>query len=544
MTANQSDGVATADRIRRFELAFAWLATAFALACFARFYVDAGALWRDEINSVNLAATPELSELVRRSEFESFPPPWTLLLRAWTSFAGGSDGSLRFAGVLGGASLLAAVWLAARGLGRAAPVVSLAVLAVQPEVLRWSSTVRAYGLGACLGVLVLLALLRVVEAPTRTRVLLAIVATVASVQVLFQNAVLVAVAVAGAMLLAILRGEARRAWIPVAIGAAGALALLPYLGVIGRVREWSMILEQEVTLASLGDKLVGSFGATSKVALAVWAVLAAAALAAGVASLVRLGAEPERRAARARAIVGAALLVLAPLVVVAFFLRLSYPTESWYYVGLFAFAAASAELALGALAAAKARLAVLALACIALVGGATSAWSAMPQKLTVVDQLAARVTSEGKPGDLVVVNPWFLALTFDRYYVGPLEVLTAPPLEDRTLHRYDLIKRRMLETQVMAPVLERIGAVLAAGGRVWIVGDLNPTPNGLPPLRLGAPPRPGSGWSALADLFLWSTRLGDYLVAHTTTRQLVYAPGETGQPIEATTLYVVQGWRP
>ncbi|MCC6407891.1 MAG: hypothetical protein IT453_12075, partial [Planctomycetes bacterium] len=268
MTANQSDGVATADRIRRFELAFAWLATAFALACLARFYLDAGALWRDEINSVNLAATPELSELVRRSEFESFPPPWTLLLRTWTSLAGASDGSLRLAGVLGGASLLAAVWLAARsfsprgpiapepgdrdaaarglgsavpparGLRRAVPVVSLAVLAVQPEVLRWSSTVRAYGLGACLGVLALLALLRVVEAPTRARVLLAIAATVASVQVLFQNAVLVAVAVAGAMLLAILRGEARRAWIPVAIGATGALSLLPYLGVIGRVREW------------------------------------------------------------------------------------------------------------------------------------------------------------------------------------------------------------------------------------------------------------------------------------------------------------------
>ena len=545
MTRTTNHAAERADRLEQIEYVLALFASLLALVMYVAFFLNAGALWRDEINSVNLASAPSLGAIFRLAEFDSFPLLWTLLLRVWIAIAGAGDTALRLAGVLGVVSVLAAVWIAARATGGAAPVVSLAIVAVHPEILRWCASVRAFGLGACLAVLVLVALIRAVESPTRARVLLAVAATVCSVQVLFQNAVFVAIAVAGAMLLALIRGEARRIWIPVAIGAAGALSLLPYLGVIERVGEWSPLLAEPSTIPSIIGKLVEVVGAASPISVAVWAILATAAVAGGARALLRRAVKPARELDRGRAIVFAALALFAPLVFALFLVRLGYRTQSWYYVGLLVFVAVCLDTALRASLRERVfRVATVALAGVALVAGAGQAWRALHEPQTIIDRVAARLSADAQPGDLVVVYPWFYALTLDRYYHGPAEVVTVPPLEDRTLHRYDLVKKRMLEEHAIAPVLDRMHAVLEAGGQVWLVGSFSSTPPGRGRPRLGTPPRAGTGWSVGPDMWLWSTETGDFIGTHATSGRLVYEPEEGVAPNERPTLAVVKGFRP
>ncbi len=528
------------DRVRWVEYGVALLATLLVLADYAVFLAHVGALWRDEVNSVNLASTPTLFGMFRLAEFDSFPLLWTLALRAWMAIAGSGDGPLRVAGVLGGVSVVAALWIAARVTGRAAPVVSLAVVAAHPEILRWCATVRAFGPGTCAAVLALVAMIGVVQSPTRARVLLAVAATVCSVHLLFQNAVLVAVAVAGAMLAAVVAGHARRAWIPVAIGAAGAVSMLPYLGVIARVGEWSPLLATSVTTRGIVHELLETAGDASPVSVAVWVVFLIAVLVGGGWMLVR-----RDESQRAQGLAYAFMVIGAPVAFILFLVRLRYSTESWYYVGLLVFVAVCADVALRASFRGKAaRLVTIVLAIVALAGGGPRVWSAMHERQTIMDEIAARLTSSSRPGDLVVLFPWFYALPLDRYYPGPAEVMTIPPLEDRGLHRYDLVKKRMLESDAMAPVLDRMGAVLTAGGRVWVVGTLTASQPGRSRPPLAPPPRPGTKWSVHPDLRSWAIDAGNFLHAHAGSMRMAYAPKAGVAPNERPTLVVAEGWRP
>src|SRR5262249_22268666 len=138
-------------------LTIEWVAalavTAAAVFLVIRFAFHAGALWRDEGGSVSTQAAPTLAGMWRLQEFESVPLFWSLLLRGWMTIGpSASDFSLRTFGALGALSLTAAAWFASRRIGRTVPLVGLALVATNPEVVRWSSTVRPWGLGAALGI--------------------------------------------------------------------------------------------------------------------------------------------------------------------------------------------------------------------------------------------------------------------------------------------------------------------------------------------------------------------------------------------------------
>jgi uncharacterized membrane protein len=91
-----------ADKLQRVEWVVALLATAAAVLLSFVFVVHADGLWRDEVNSVNVAMAPSLSELWRLLEFESAPVLWVLLLRGWLAlFGSSSDLGLRLLGALG-----------------------------------------------------------------------------------------------------------------------------------------------------------------------------------------------------------------------------------------------------------------------------------------------------------------------------------------------------------------------------------------------------------------------------------------------------------
>ena len=100
------------------ETAAALIGTAFSAMLLVLTAMNAGPLWRDEVNTLNMAQMPSLKDLWNNLPFESFPPLWPLLLRG-CGFLGitDSDAGIRVLGLGVGLCFLASLWLCSRWMG-------------------------------------------------------------------------------------------------------------------------------------------------------------------------------------------------------------------------------------------------------------------------------------------------------------------------------------------------------------------------------------------------------------------------------------------
>lgn len=197
--------------------------------------VHAGALWRDEINTLSVAQMPSLSEVWQNMPFESFPPLWPLLERGFGILGmAGSDLEIRILGLCIGLSILVSLWLSTRWMGSRAPTLSVGLLGSLPAFIFIAGGNRAYGLAACLLVLSFGAIWRVLELPTRARMFAAGLVCLLYAHCVYYDAVFLAAMLAGGAAVAI----RRRAWKVLAglvgIGAISAITLLIYLPIIRR----------------------------------------------------------------------------------------------------------------------------------------------------------------------------------------------------------------------------------------------------------------------------------------------------------------------
>src|SRR5579862_891560 len=111
------------------EAVAALMGTAFVAILLGLTAVNAGPLWRDETNTINMAQMPSGKEFWNNLPFESFPPLWPLLLRACGLLGlTGSDAGIRALGLCMGLALLASLWLCSRWIGGRTPILSIALL--------------------------------------------------------------------------------------------------------------------------------------------------------------------------------------------------------------------------------------------------------------------------------------------------------------------------------------------------------------------------------------------------------------------------------
>src|SRR5437016_2358004 len=180
----------------RVETLVALAGTALAATWLLLSSVNAGPLWRDETNSINVATMPSLTELWSNLPFESFPPLWLLLLRGWSGlWMAESDAGIRTLGLLIGLAVLGLLWLCARWLNGRAPILSLALLGSLPAFVNTVEANRAYGLAIGLLVLTFGLIWRLLESLSWSRAILA-----GAVSLLFVHCVYYDVVFLGAML--------------------------------------------------------------------------------------------------------------------------------------------------------------------------------------------------------------------------------------------------------------------------------------------------------------------------------------------------------
>jgi hypothetical protein len=510
------------------------------------FGMKAGALWRDEVNSLELATVGTLSEMWMNLDYDSFPALFFLVLRLFSGVpTSASDVELRAFGVTIGLLILGALWLNARVFRLGVPLVSLALVGFNPMVIRYGDSIRAYGLGTLLILLVLPAIWKVVEAPTPRRIILAGLAALLSVQCLYYNAILLFAICLGAVAVAVRHRLWKRALIVLAIGAICAISLLPYLPIFRRVGSWNYQFKAPIDFPFLWGKLSETIATPVSLARWIWVFLFIASLCAGAYVVLRRSQEGEPTLETDRALFALVTLVVGTASYAGFLRILSYVTQPWYYVLLLVFVAVCMETLLASLPVKKwlwlARCGVA----LAFIGAAAfPAWQALQVRQTNVDLIASKLESIAKDGDLILVSPWNYGITFRRYYHQDTLCATLPPVEDLRFHRCDIIKRQMMSRAPMEPVLQKMGETLRAGKTVWLVGQLMPVARGQRPLEV-PPGYDGPDGFVSGPFYRAWMEQGGFLV-QTRAINIESVPVPSPQPImhyEDVGLISIRGWR-
>ena len=319
--------------------------------------------------------------------------------------------------------------------------------------------------------------------------------------------------------------------------ATAGLSLLPYLPDILRSQDWWILEKTGFQPNELWQKASQAIGFPFPWFNFVWVGLIVLGLLPGCALLL-----PRfRRASPAAAwelIAFSSLSLFFGLISFIFFLKLaSLPTQPWYYLSLMGFVAVSLDAIFSQVRQARALVLVSAILLTAV-----SHQAAMPmveKRQTNVALLAAFIASEARPDDLIIVNNWYVGVTFQRYYHGSTPWLTLPPLSDHSVHRYDLMKEEMQKAAPIQPVLEKAETALRSGNRVWLLGRI-PLDGEAPPVLQPAPNNPW-GWLDFPYTQIWAAQLGQFLTQHATGAQ----PGQPMtdvNPIENVEMVAVGGW--
>jgi len=512
---------------------------------------SAGGLWRDEANTVGLSTLRSVSDVWNSLQYDSFPILWLLIVRAVATTSGYlNDPAFRALGFCVGAGIVGAIWYYARTSTSSAPLLSLALLAMHPVLIRYGDSMRAYGFGI-LTITVTAALMwRFVREPRSARFVAVSVAAILSVHALYYNAVLIAALCAGALAVCAFNRAWKRAMLVVLIGLLAAISLVPYVATIRGASDWVITFRlPEYTVGRFLTKLEGTLRMGGIVSIIAWITAFAAALICGLATLLRpLRFNVSR--AQQEVVLFNLVTLLSTVVGIFLFLKvLSYPTEPWYYLSMLGLAGVCIDSLLGTLVR-RPVARVTRLAAVVVLAGATF----LPARRvargleTTVDIIASRVQDSARSGDLIVVANWYEGVTFARYYRGEIGWLTVPQIDFHRFHRYDLVMEQMKapdQEEPVRPVIDGIKNALSNGHKVYVVGLLYLPTSGRSPIVLPPAPLPGNRWPIGTYEREWSSMVADFLQRHTRTfSETGVHPASVYNIHENVRLFVATGWRP
>ena len=504
------------------------------------FGMHAGALWRDEVSSLEVATMRTLTEMWSNLCFDSFPALFFLVLRVVAGVpATVSDAALRVFGVSIGLLTLGMIWLNSRWLRLGFPLISLALIGLNPMIIRYGDSIRAYGLGIMLMLLVLGAMWRLVESFTHGRVAIAALSAVLSVQCLYYNSILLLAICLGAASVTVRRHQVKETLVVFAIGGISAITLLPYLPTIQRVHLWNFVWKTPFTPAELWRTL------GSRLEIAAWVVLFTLTLIVGVWAVGRKSADANSQAKTERILFGLVTLVIGAVGYAGFISVLGYLTQPWYYIAFAAFTATCVEMVLASIWTRDWSLLARVVFTVAIVSaGVYPAWQALHFRQTNVDVVAAQLQTQAAPNDLILINRWNYGISFRHYYHGPANYETIPPIEDLRTHRVDILKRQMMSTAPMTPVMQRMDETLRSGHTIWLIGSLDFVPPGKEPQIIPPGYDGPNGWVGGNFYAAWAQQAGFIVQRHALHFERVRVP--LSQPVsryENLPLSAIRGWR-
>jgi hypothetical protein len=530
---------------RRPDHLLAVVATTLIVFLHVCFTPNVGGLWRDEVNTVNLATLPTWHDVWEFHNQDSFPLLFASTVRIWSGFFGSGDDSIRLLGLIIGLALVAAFWINARLMGLPFPFWTLALAGANPMIIRYGDSARGYGLSLIFLLLMFGFIWSLCQGLEWRRFVIAMVTAVVGVHATYYNAVLLFALCAGGCFVALREQNWRTALAIVGVGAAAAISLLPYVPTFLHANDWNFLVQYPFTIALMWKQISEVIGSPFFIGIVIWSLLAFAALITAALAMFRGDmdqAMPPRRSVAS--FCGVSLLV--GIVSYAWFLKLlNYHTIPWYYLSLVTFVAACIDPILSPKNARLHRLLRAGAAALFL------AWTAVPTariiaaRHTNLDLVAHELESLAQPEDLIVLTHWQCGVTLQRYYKGRTPWMTIPPLTDFRFQSHQPIIARMRAEAPLQPIFAQAERAMRSGHRVWVVG-------GAPLLRPGqAPPflpRVGngnSGWRGSEAFYtVWGMQTMYFLQQHVIRAQSVTFP-DTGPvgPFEDFGVSVFTGWK-
>ena len=396
---------------------------------------------------------------------------------------------------------------------------------------------RGYGIGCFFLILAIGLTARAIRQPTIGNAIGAIIGGIGSVQFMINAIPLIAAIAGSAVLVFVIEKQFRRAVIVFACGAMCALSFAPYIHSYLSA-DWNIVLKYPTDFASLSEKFQLALQEHSVFAAILWYAAVPLTL---VVSIWCWRTLRGQRAPEAPVLLFLiAVSIFSILAYYGFLKILSYATRPWYYLPLLCAVAAAIDLAAGILSRAQwFRIARILFAALALAILPFKVWSVAHERLTDIDVLAGKLEHAATGNDLIVINPWHFAPSFYRYYHGSTPWITVPTMSEHRVHRYDLMKSKILEIDPLADVRSAIQQTLQSGHRVWIVGGARPLDPNMP--RLGPAPNPYFGWAGYMSY--WSMEIGSFLNAHAANGQVVIEPMPDVNDGENVPLLVAEGWK-
>jgi hypothetical protein len=461
-----------------------------------------------------------------------------------------NDPAFRVLGFFIGVSVIVALWINARVFRYKAPLISLALFALSPSVIRWGDSLRAYGLGI-VAILCTVALIwRYIESPTVGRFIAATGVALISVHLLYYNAVLLF----GFVVAAIVVCVHRRAWSQtryvLLIGVIPAVTMLPYLAVNRSAKDWLPLVQiPSYTFGWFIAKLYETLDPGGPWSLALWLDSVALALLIAASIILKRGNRTAPEARYDKTLFAVVALSVGIIGSGLFLRKLSFLTQPWYYLTLLACAALSTDILLGiGLRRKSARVAKL-IAAVA-VSAATFyvGRTAVTERLTSVDRVTRTLGVSATASDLIVVTPWYYGVSFQRYYSGPTPWVTLPDMNFHRFHRFDIVKTAMQASNQLDPIkpaIDSARATLTRGGRIFLVGEPR-VPEDSEDVDLPGPaPTPSGRWPEPAYSIQWSLAFSQYIKRHSVRfRVLVPRSATPVSHYENFVVLVAEGWRP
>ena len=531
--------------LKRCEVVVAILLTLVLIVFHVVFLFHAGSLWRDEISSLALATKPTFSEFWQSLKFDPFPAIYFLVLRIWDAAGfGHSNLDLRCLGLFVGVSLIIALWLACYLIDKSPPLWPLTLFAFNPLALEAGDSLRPYGFGLIWIALAFGLIARITFGDrTKTIGVCALIAAVLSVQSNFTNALILFSIVTGSVVVILAKRTWSKIFLILGIGAAAAISLLPYLPILSATGDWSKILAGKNDVASVTTVARDAIASAGPIAEWIWlALFSAIIIVALFAALVRKSSDAGL--ARDRMVFATIVLLVAAVGTVGFLCAAKYLVFPRYFLGVFITGALCINLFWNAL---PNRTAIRALSlCLVLIVAVTSLRPLLEQartRMTNVDKIAAALDQRAAAEDLIIVTSPLYGISLRRYYHGQASWMTLPPIEDLTLHRWDLMKQAMTQPDPVPNLVSRAKTVLQSGHKTFLVGKLGPAPSTEPE---SLPPAPESqfGWQLEAYTNQWKSELTYWFEHHALHgTNVTVDQDEFVNPLEQLGLFEISGLR-
>lgn len=523
-------------RIQRLEWILALLLAVAIIALMAVRGISAGALWRDQCGTTQLALMP-LGELLRNFDHQTLPPLLPLVYRLYLKIFGSADSTTQWFRFIAAAALIGAALVGRRMNRGQPPLFLLALFGLNSVFLYWGGyTVTAVSI-----TFVSLLAAGLLFEPSKVRGAGFAIAAFISVQLLINNLLLLVVLSVSAIIACLFRSSYKLALFFASVLIVCALSDVVYLHIYAAA-DWRILLKRPMTFGWLWPQIRGAFGEPPRLMLSLWAfVFVATLIAAGWRLITTWRGGDE---GRCRLSIFAILAALAAPTVycLSFLLSGIEAAESRHFLAMLAVLAPNFDLVVAHLANyAWARSLRIALGVTVLAIVPFASWKTITQRQTNIDLVAHKIEQEAGPNDLVIVNPWSVGISFNRYYHGPARWLTVPNISDHRIHRYDLVKEKMTSTTPLEDLKHEIVTTLHSGNRVWVVGTLSPPENPGVPLFPFPAPDPEFGWRHMIYREAWTRQLRDFMNQHARRARCLIEPMANVNPLENVPLWLVEG---